>query len=229
MRWSSRKGWTAGSSVVRTTTPSSRLASTSPANGDRPRSKSDRVEPSRGVVARGQPAQCACGDDLAPEPMCGELAPDPGDAGLGREHLDSGHLHDLRDGAPGRHADPAPGRPVDREGARARAVTPEAAGDLAQQVVGSAVVGLPGVAEPCGHGGEDDRRIDRQVSRSAPDVEPAVGLDVVHEVELAGRPSPGGPGSPPRRRRAAGGRRGRWTPGCGRTPRHGPASVRSTE
>src|SRR5579885_2866653 len=47
-------------------------------------------------------------------------------------------------GAARGHADPGPRGPVDGEGARARPGGAEARGDLAQQVVGRAVIRLPG-------------------------------------------------------------------------------------
>ena len=64
-------------------------------------------------------------------------------------------------------------------------VRAEAGRELAQQVVGGAVVGLPGVAEPAGHRAERDRGAERHVAGRVQQVEPAVALDVEDQVVLA--------------------------------------------
>ena len=117
------------------------------------------------------------------------------DAGLGRQHVDPSELHHLGNGATRRHAHPGPCRPVDRDATRRRAGTPEAGRHLAQQIVGCAVVGLTSVAETTGDGAERDRRTERHVTDRVQQVEPAVALDVEHEIELALAPCRAGSGS----------------------------------
>ena len=68
---------------------------------------------------------------------------------------------------------------------RAPAAPRGARDDLAEQVVGGAVVGLAGVAEAAGDRAERHGRAERHVAERVQQVEPAVGLDVEDEVELA--------------------------------------------
>ena len=62
----------------------------------------------------------------------------------GGQHVDARHFHHLGDGAARGHADAAPRRPVDDDAARCRTGGAEARCDLAQQIVGRAVVRLSG-------------------------------------------------------------------------------------
>ena len=61
---------------------------------------------------------------------------------------------------------------------------PHAAGDLAEQIVGRAVVALAVVAEAPGHRAEGDRRADGHALGRLDQAEEAVGLDVEDQVEL---------------------------------------------
>ena len=144
-----------------------------------------RVDAAAIVVLGGHHPEDAGDDHLAVARARRQLASDPGDAGLGRQHLHAGHLHDLRDRTAGRHADAAPRRPVEREPTGGGPGPTEAAHDLAEQVVRRRVVGLSLVAEPSGHRREHDRSADRQVVRGVEQVEPAVALHVEDEVVLA--------------------------------------------
>ena len=143
-----------------------------------------RVDATGRVELGGHHAQRAGHDDLARGHAAGELTADPRDAGLRGQHLDACGLHDLRDRPTGGHPDAAPGGPVQRDRVGIGTGAAHAAGDLAQQVVGRCVVGLPGVAEPTGHGAEPDGGADRHVAGRAHQVEPAVGLDAEDQLEL---------------------------------------------
>ncbi len=67
--------------------------------------------------------------------------------------------------AAGGHADPAPGRPVDRDAARARPRPDQARRQLAEQVIRRRVVALAVVPEPARHRAEGHGRADGQVAR----------------------------------------------------------------
>ena len=60
-------------------------------------------------------------------------------------------------------------------------------GELAEQVVGGAVIGLSAVAEPAGDRAEDDGGADGQVAGGAQQAEEAVRFDVEDQVELRRR------------------------------------------
>ena len=168
MRWWSRNGCCVGSRWSSTTSPSWTLdRRTAPTIT--PSVRPSRGQTTRRVVLRGHQPELAGDDHLTGVGTAGQLAPDPGDARLRRQHLHPGHLHDLGDRATGGHADAAPGGPVQGQAAGLRPGAPEAwTMRLAEQVVGRGVVGLAVVAEPTGHRAEDDRRARTLRVRSRP-------------------------------------------------------------
>ena len=143
-----------------------------------------RVEPARGMALGCQRPEGAGDQHLAARAGGLELTAQRGDADLRRQHVDPGLLHHLRDRPAAGHADLRPRGPVDGDRAR-RAVGLQPRDALAHQVVGGAVVGLAGVAEPASDRAEHGRGADLRAAQRAQHVEPAVGLDVEHQVVLA--------------------------------------------
>jgi hypothetical protein len=144
-----------------------------------------RIDPTGRVRLGGHHPERAGDDDLAGMIARRQLASDPGHPRLGRQHLHAGHLHDLRDGAACRHADAAPGGPVECQPAGVGHRAAQVRRDLAQQIVGGGVVGLAAVAESTGDRREHDRGADRHLTCAVEHVEPSVGLDVEDQVVLA--------------------------------------------
>ena len=80
---------------------------------------------------------------------------------------------------------PAPRRPVDDDAACCWTRSAEARGDLAQQVVGSAVIALSGVAEAPGNRAERHGRSKRHVTYRVQEIEPAIAFHIKDQVEFA--------------------------------------------
>ena len=147
---------------------------------------SDHRAALRDVDARGvesvalleQHAQRARHHDLAARPRV-QLAQQRRDALFGRQRLDAGHLHHLRDRSARGHADARPRGPVELQ-----ALARDA---LREQIVGRAVVGLAAVAEAAGDGAERHHPPDFDVAERVEQVEEAVRLDVEDAGELVVR------------------------------------------
>ena len=105
-------------------------------------------------------------DDFTARCSGGQFAADQRNTGFRRQHVDAGQFHHLGNGAARSHADAAPSRPIDGDAAGGRPGGAEARGDLAQQVIGGAVVGLSSVAEAAGNGAERHCRTQRHVADS---------------------------------------------------------------
>ena len=129
-------------------------------------------------------AETLADDDFAARSASRQFAADQRNACLGRQHVDAGQFHHLGDGAAGGHADAAPCGPVDDDAACVGTSGAEARGDLAQQIVGGAVVGLSAIAEASGNRTERHRRAERHVADGMQQIEPAVALHVEDQIEF---------------------------------------------
>ncbi len=132
-----------------------------------------------------QDAETLTDDDLIAGSSRRQFAANPGNTRFGRQHIDARQFHHLGDGAARCHADTAPRRPVDDDAARTRPGRAEARRDLAQQIVGRAVVRLSSVTEASGNRAKRYRRSQRHVADRAQQIEPTVALHVEHQIEFA--------------------------------------------
>ena len=105
--------------------------------------------PGRGELL-GQDTQLTRDQHLARPSPGGQLVAHPGDTDRCRQHVDAGGLHDCGNRSAGGHSDVAPRGPVDGDGEGVGMLRPVGETRLAEQIVGSAVIGLAAIPEPSG-------------------------------------------------------------------------------